>query len=71
MSRTYLHKMKALFMNNIIEKIPLKLQKHFNRHNGDRGEFRLAKKELEEKIAEKELKQQTNEIHRNNNREDV
>lgn len=51
MSRTILHKLKALFKNGIIENIPRKLQNHYNRHNGDRGEFRAIKKELKEKIA--------------------
>jgi hypothetical protein len=50
--------MKALFMNGIEKDLPLKLKNHFDRRNRDSGEFRLAKKELQDKIAEKETKEQ-------------
>jgi len=45
-------------MQDIIDEIPLKLKKHFDRHNYDRGEFRKAKKDLEDRIAEKELREE-------------
>jgi hypothetical protein len=50
--------MKALFMNGIEKDLPLKLKNHFDRRNRDSGEFRLAKKELQDKIAEKEMKEE-------------
>jgi hypothetical protein len=45
-------------MNGIEKDLPLKLKNHFDRRNRDSGEFRLAKKKLQDKIAEKETKEQ-------------
>lgn len=58
MSRTKLHKEKGKFNNGLLDEIPTDLQNLFNRHNWEVGERRKAKKMLQDKIADKELKQQ-------------
>ena len=58
MSNTKKHKDKGKFNNGLLDKIPTDLENMFNRRNSDWGEFRKAKKDLKEKIAEKELKRQ-------------
>lgn len=58
MSNTRLHKNKGKFNNGLLEDIPQDLENHFGRHNGDRGEFRKAKKDLVDKIAKKEMKEE-------------
>ena len=61
MSDTFRHKDKGKFNNGLLDKIPTDLENMFNRHNNEWGEFRKAKKDLKEKIAEKELKTEINE----------
>ena len=61
MSNTKKHKDKGKFNNGLLEELPRDLEKMFDRHNNDWGEFRKAKKDLIDKIAEKELKTQINE----------
>ena len=61
MSNTFRHKDKGKFNNGLLDKIPTDLENMFNRHNNYWGEFRKAKKDLKEKIAEKELKTEINE----------
>ena len=56
MSDIFRHKDKGKFNNGLLDKIPTDLENMFNRHNNDWGEFRKAKKDLIDKIAEKELK---------------
>lgn len=56
MSDTFRHKDKGKFNNGLLDKIPTDLENMFNRHNNYWGEFRKAKKDLIDKIAEKELK---------------
>ena len=56
MSNTKKHKNKGKFNNGLLEELPRDLEKMFDRHNNDWGEFRKAKKDLIDKIAEKELK---------------
>ena len=58
MSNTKKHKNKGKFNNGLLEELPRDLEKMFDRWNWDVGEFRKAKKDLKEKIAEKELKRQ-------------
>ena len=58
MSNTKKHKNKGKFNNGLLEELPRDLENMFDRHNNDWGEFRKAKKDLKEKIAEKELKRQ-------------
>lgn len=58
MSNTFKHKNKGKYNNGMIEDIPTDLQNMFDRSNNELGEFRKAKKNIEDKIAEKELKQQ-------------
>ena len=58
MSDTKKHKNKGKFNNGLLEELPRDLEKMFDRWNWDVGEFRKAKKDLKEKIAEKELKRQ-------------
>ena len=58
MSDTKKHKNKGKFNNGLLEELPRDLEKMFDRWNWDVGEFRKAKKDLEDKIAEKELKRQ-------------
>ena len=60
MSNTKKHKNKGKFNNGLLEELPRDLENMFDRHNNDWGEFRKAKKDLKEKIAEKELKRQMN-----------
>ena len=56
MSDTFRHKDKGKFNNGLLDKIPTDLENMFDRQNNDWGEFRKAKKDLIDKIAEKELK---------------
>ena len=56
MSNTFRHKDKGKFNNGLLDKIPTDLENMFKRQNNDWGEFRKAKKDLIDKIAEKELK---------------
>ncbi len=58
MSNTKKHKNKGKFNNGLLEELPRDLEKMFDRWNWDVGEFRKAKKDLKEKIAEKEYKRQ-------------
>ena len=50
--------LKSNKIKYLLDKTPQKLQNYFDRRNNDWGEFRKAKKDLVDKIAEKELKQQ-------------
>ena len=61
MSDTFRHKDKGKFNNGLLDKIPTDLENMFTRHNNEWGEFRKAKKDLIDKIAEKELKTEINE----------
>ena len=61
MSNTFKHKDKGKFNNGLLDKIPTDLEKMFDRQNNEWGEFRKAKKDLIDKIAEKELKTEINE----------
>ena len=61
MSDTLRHKDKGKFNNGLLDKIPTDLENMFNRQNNEWGEFRKAKKDLIDKIAEKELKTEINE----------
>ena len=61
MSDTFRHKDKGKFNNGLLDKIPTDLENMFNRQNNYWGEFRKAKKDLIDKIAEKELKTEINE----------
>ena len=63
MSDTFKHKNKGKFNNGLIEKLPNDLENMFDRHNNDWGEFRKAKKDLIDKIAEKEIKKQLKDLH--------
>ena len=56
MSDTFRHKDKGKFNNGLLDKIPTDLENMFDRQNNEWGEFRKAKKDLIDKIAEKELK---------------
>lgn len=56
MSNTFRHKDKGKFNNGLLDKIPTDLENMFDRQNNEWGEFRKAKKDLIDKIAEKELK---------------
>ena len=58
MSDTFRHKDKGKFNNGLLEELPRDLENMFDRHNNDWGEFRKAKKDLEDKIADEELKRQ-------------
>ena len=58
MSNTKKHKDKGKFNNGLLEELPRDLKNMFYRHNNEWGEFRKAKKDLIDKIAEKELKNQ-------------
>ena len=61
MSNTFRHKDKGKFNNGLLDKIPTDLENMFDRQNNEWGEFRKAKKDLIDKIAEKELKTEINE----------
>lgn len=58
MSNTHKHKNKGKFNNGMLDEIPQDLESYFDRHNFDIGEFRKTKKDLEDKIAEKEMKEE-------------
>ena len=61
MSNTFRHKDKGKFNNGLLDKIPTDLENMFDRQNNEWGEFRKAKKDLIDKIAEKEQKTEINE----------
>ena len=61
MSDTFRHKGKGKFNNGLLEELPRDLENMFDRNNNNWGEFRKAKKDLIDKIAEKELKTEINE----------
>lgn len=58
MSRSKLHRDKGKWNNGYQENISSKLLNFFTRHNNEWGEFRKAKKDLQDKIAEKEMVQE-------------
>ena len=58
MSNTKKHKDQGKFNNRLLNELPIYLEKMFNRWNWEVGEFRKAKKDLKEKIADEELKRQ-------------
>jgi hypothetical protein len=58
MSNTYKHKNKGKYNNGLLEELPTDLGNLFDRLNNDWGEFRKAKKDLSDKIAEKEMKEE-------------
>lgn len=58
MSNTFIHKNKGKFNNGLLNEIPADLGNLFDRLNNDWGEFRKAKKDLKDKIAEKEMKEE-------------
>lgn len=58
MSNSRNHKNKGKWNSGVLDKIPIDLQNMWDRSNNDLGEFRAKKKELEDKIAEKELKEE-------------
>ena len=58
MSNTKKHKDQGKFNNGLLNELPIYLEKMFNRWNWEVGEFRKAKRELKDKIADEELKRQ-------------
>lgn len=58
MSNTKKHKDQGKFHSGVLksDEVCESTKQMWNRHNGDRGEFRRAKLDLEDKIAEKELR---------------
>jgi hypothetical protein len=58
MGKTFKHKAKGKFNNGLLEEPDNTYERMADRHNKKRGEFRKVKKDLEEKIAEKELKEE-------------
>ena len=57
MSRTYIDIEKGRFNSDLVKnyKMPLFLQKHFDRFNFETGYFRNIKNKLKEKQADKEM----------------
>jgi hypothetical protein len=58
MGKTYKHRNKGKFNNGLLDEIPSDLKNMWDRSNNDWGEFRKAKKDLKDKIAEKEMKEE-------------
>jgi tRNA(Ile2) C34 agmatinyltransferase TiaS len=58
MSNTHKHKAKGKFNNGLLEEPDNTYERMADRYNKKRGEFRKIKKDLEDKIAEKELKEE-------------
>ena len=60
MSNTKKHKDQGKFHNNILksDEVCESTKNMWDRHNNDFGEFRKRKKDKQNKIAEKELKEQ-------------
>ena len=56
MSNTFKHKNKGKFYKNLLDEVSIQLRNMFNRHNFQQGQYRKIKKDLEDKIAEKEFK---------------
>jgi negative regulator of genetic competence, sporulation and motility len=65
MSNTRKHKDKGKWNNGLLEEVPDNLQNMWDRHNNDWGEFRKAKKDLKDKIAQKEMKREIKETEEN------
>ena len=57
MSNTFKHKTKGKFNNGMLENYDETFERMSERHNTKRGEFSRIKKDLTDKIAEKELKE--------------
>jgi hypothetical protein len=64
MSNTFIHKNKGKFNNGLLDEIPRDLENFYMRANNDLGEFRKAKKDLKNKIAEKEMKEEVRVIEK-------
>lgn len=58
MGKTFKHKAKGKFNNGLLEEPDSSYERMADRHNKKIGEFRKVKKDLEDKIAEKELKEE-------------
>ncbi len=60
MGKTFKHTDQGKFHSGVLKSTEVceSTKQMWNRHNGERGEFRKKKKDLEEKIAEKELKEE-------------
>lgn len=58
MSDTFRHKDQGKFHSGVLksDEVCESTKQMWNRHNGDRGEHRKSKLDLEDKIAEKELR---------------
>lgn len=67
MSDTRKHKDQGKFHSKILkaDEVCESTKQMWDRHNGDKGEFRKAKKVLEDKIYEKELKEEIRVFEKN------
>ena len=65
MSNTKKHKDQGKFHSGVLEsdEVCENTRQMWNRHNGDRGEYRKAKLDLEDKIAEKELETEIKQLN--------
>ena len=65
MSDTKKHKDQGKFHSGVLkaDEVCESTKQMWNRHNGDRGEYRKAKLNLEDKIAEKELKTEIKQLN--------
>lgn len=71
MSNTFIHKNKGKFNNGLLDEIPRDLENMWDRSNNDLGELRKAKKDLKDKIAEKEFKTEIMETYKTINENKV
>lgn len=56
MGRNHKERQSYLYLHGLIDKVSIQLQKKWNRHNRDFGEFRALRKFKTEKILNKEIK---------------
>lgn len=65
MSDTKKHKDQGKFHSGVLksDEVCESTRQMWNRHNGDRGEYRKAKLDLEDKIADKELETEIKQLN--------
>ena len=65
MSDTKKHKDQWKFHSGVLDSTEVceSTKQMWNRHNGDRGEYRKAKLDLEDKISKKELKTEIKQLN--------
>ena len=62
MSNTFKHKLNTKYRLGLVEKVPISIQKFWDRMNFDKGEFLALRAKKKEQILDNEMNNQLNEI---------